>query len=102
MAPREALRTAKEGIPPKPKKPMCSYLKFRSEEYKRLRDANKEWDVEKINAELTNEWATLDEKKKKKYEESYEKDNEKFKKDLVAWRTKYGENEEDGKKSGKK
>lgn len=82
MAPRDSLRKTKEAVPDMPKRPVTTFIRFKMDEYQKFKETNKEWDSVKLKNEFSKMWETLDEKKKKKYEDAYEKENEKFKKDL--------------------
>jgi hypothetical protein len=74
-----------------PKKPLNAYFKFRGERL--IHYAGDEDRVKKVK----DEWESMDEKVKEKLDAEYKESLEDYKKELAAWKSKNGVDEEDWK-----
>lgn len=97
------------AAPPPPKKPLTAYFRYLSDNRENFRKKNPNEPEKRILTLVADAWKACSEAVKKKYEEMYQKDKNKYDEEIKEYTVKYGpikpkkkQVEEEGEKKGKK
>jgi len=79
-------KTKKKKDPNAPKRPMTAFLRYSQEHREEIKKKNPDWKVTEISTKLGEQWKKLSKDKKSSYEKEYEKDKEKYDKEVKKYK----------------
>jgi hypothetical protein len=86
----------------KPKRPMNSYFKWRVENYPALKSKNPDANVKEMRRVVAKAWEEFPEKEKKRMEDEFKKENDKWSVLMEKWKKDHGTDDDDKPKNRKK
>ena len=85
LAEKAEIEKAKLESNPKPKRPRTAFILFGSSVRDKIRKANPDMAMTDVTKEISNQWKSLSEAKKKPFQAAYEKEKEEYAVKFAAW-----------------